>query len=81
MLVLGAVVCYFLPRRKTPIQLAALTAALLIGFELTVAHWFYPYIPWFFPFVVFVVLAPRARRRAQPDIESDRQARELVPAG
>jgi hypothetical protein len=81
MLVLGAVVCYFLPRRKTPLQLAALTAALLIGFELTVTHWFYPYIPWFFPFVVFVVLAPRARRRAQPDIESDRQARELVPAG
>jgi hypothetical protein len=81
MLVLGAVVCYFLPQRKTPLQLAALTAALLIGFELTVTHWFYPYIPWFFPFVVFVVLAPRARRRAQPDIESDRQARELVPAG
>jgi len=81
MLALGAVVCYFLPRRKTPLQLAALTAALLVGFELTVTHWFYPYIPWFFPFVAFVVLAPRARRRAQPEIEGDRQTRELVPAG
>jgi len=81
MLVLGAVACYFLPRRKTPLQLAALTAALLIGFELTVTHWFYLYIPWFFPLAVFVVLAPRARRRAQPDLESDRQDLELVPAG
>ena len=43
-----------MPRRKTPLQLAALTAALLIGFELTLTHWFYLYIPWFFPFAAFV---------------------------
>jgi hypothetical protein len=79
LLVVGAVACYFLPRRKTPLQLAALTAALLIGFELTITHWFYPYIPWFFPFVAFVVLAPRARRRVQPEPVVDRPARELVP--
>ena len=58
LLAVGAVACYFVPRRKTPLQLAALTAALLIGFELTLTHWFYLYIPWFFPFVAFVVLAP-----------------------
>jgi hypothetical protein len=57
LLVVGAVVCYFVPRRKTPLQLAALTAALLIGFELTITHWFYLYIPWFFPFVAFAVVA------------------------
>ena len=30
-------------------------------------HWFYLYIPWFFPFVAFAVLAPAARasRRAR----------------
>ena len=81
LLVAGAVACYFVPRRKTPLQLAALTAALLIGFQLTITHWFYLYIPWFFPFVAFVALAPRARRRPEPDLESDRQPRELVPAG
>jgi hypothetical protein len=81
LLVAGAVACYFVPQRKTPLQLAALTAALLIGFELTITHWFYLYIPWFFPFVAFVVLAPRARRRRQSEAESDRPARELVPAG
>jgi len=80
LLVLGAIACYFLPRRKTPLQLAALTGALLLGFELVQTHWYYPYIVWFFPFVAFVVLAPRARRRPSEQ-QSDRPARELVPTG
>jgi hypothetical protein len=63
LLAVGAIACYFVPQRKTPLQLAALSAALLIGFELTLTHWFYLYIPWFFPFVAFVVLAPRRRLR------------------
>jgi hypothetical protein len=78
LLAVGAVACYFVPRRKTVLQLAALTAALLIGFELALTHWFYLYIPWFFPFVAFVVLAPRRRRQAPPP--SDSEARELVAA-
>ena len=61
LLVVGALVAAFLPRTKTPLQLAALTGALLIGFELVLTHWFYLYIPWFFPFVAFTVLAPTAR--------------------
>ncbi len=80
LLVLGSIACYFVPRRKTPLQLAALTAALLIGFELTQTHWFYLYIPWFFPFVVFVVLAQR-RRRAPPPPADDNADRELVATG
>jgi hypothetical protein len=79
LLAIGAVACYFVPRRKTPLQLAALTAALLIGFELTLTHWFYLYIPWFFPFVAFVVLAPRRRRHVAPP--NDSEAREPVPVG
>ena len=78
LLATGAVACYFVPRRKTPFQLAALTAAILIGFELALTHWFYLYIPWFFPFVAFVVLAPRGRHEARA---SDSEDRELVPAG
>jgi hypothetical protein len=80
LLVVGSIACYFVPRHKTPLQLAALTAALLIGFELTQTHWFYLYIPWFFPFVAFVVLAPR-RRRAEPAPSDDNADRELVPTG
>ena len=56
----GAVASCFVPRRKSPLQLAALTAALLLGFELVLTHWFYLYLPWFFPFAAFAVLAPVA---------------------
>ncbi|HEY7793431.1 MAG TPA: hypothetical protein VIA10_05435 [Gaiellaceae bacterium] len=61
LLVAGAVLVAFVPRRKSVLQLAALTAALLIGFELVLTHWFYLYIPWFFPFVAFAVLWHRER--------------------
>ena len=79
LLVIGAVLCYFVPQRKTPLQLAALSAAVLIGFELTLTHWFYLYIPWFFPFVAFVVLVAR-RRPAETVPAHDDAERELVPA-
>jgi hypothetical protein len=64
LLVVGAVAVAFVPRTKTPLQLAALTGALLIGFELVLTHWFYLYIPWFFPFVVFALLS---NGREQPE--------------
>jgi hypothetical protein len=57
LLVVGALAAAFVPRRKSPLQLAALTGALLIGFEIVLTHWFYLYIPWFFPFVAFALLA------------------------
>ena len=57
LLVLGAVAAAFVPRIKTPLQLAALTGALLLGFELVLTHWFYLYVTWFFPFVAFALLA------------------------
>jgi hypothetical protein len=78
-LVLGALAAAFLPRRKSPFQLAALTAALLIGFEIVLTHWSWLYIPWFFPFAAFVALAPRERPPApEPPRE---EARALVAAG
>jgi hypothetical protein len=58
-LVAGALALAFVPRQKSPLQLAALTAALLIGFEVVLTHWFYLYVVWFFPFVAFAVLASR----------------------
>ena len=57
LLVVAAAVVAFLPRLKSPLQLAALTGALLIGFELVLTHWFYLYLPWFFGFVAYAVLA------------------------
>jgi hypothetical protein len=49
------------PRRRSPLRLAALTAAVLIGFELVLTHWFYLYLPWFFPFVALALVAPPPR--------------------
>ncbi len=66
LLVVAAVLFAFVPRRKTPVQLAALTAVLLLGFEAVLTHWFYLYIPWFFPFVAFAVLAPAGRDEPEP---------------
>jgi hypothetical protein len=80
LLVVGSILVYFVPRRKNVLQLAALTAAVLLGFELTLTHWFYLYIPWFFPFVAFAVLAARRRPPEAVPVHDDPD-RELVPAG
>jgi hypothetical protein len=85
LLVVAAVALYFFPRTKTPLQLAALSGALLIGFELVLTHWFYLYISWFFPFVALAVLAPALHRLAEPEAaeegpEREREIRELIPA-
>src|ERR671910_767060 len=77
----GSVAVAFWPRTKSPLQLAALTGALLLGFELVLTHWFFLYIPWFFPFVAFAVLAPAARRETEEAVEPERPVPELVPAG
>jgi hypothetical protein len=57
LLVVGAIAAAFVPRTKSPLRLAALTAALLLGFQLVLTYWIYLYIPWFFPFVALAVLA------------------------
>jgi hypothetical protein len=57
-LLAGAVAAAFFPRRKSPLQLAALTAALLAGFELVLTYWLYTYIPWMYPFAAIALLAP-----------------------
>jgi hypothetical protein len=70
-LVVGALALGVFPRRRSPLRLAALTAVVLIGFELVLTHWFYLYLPWFFPFVVLALVAPlpgTAREPAQPAV-------------
>ncbi len=48
----------FVPRRKSPVQLAALAAALLIALQLTMQHWFYLYIVWFYPLLLLAFARP-----------------------
>jgi hypothetical protein len=46
----------FVPRRKSLVQLSALAAALVLLLQLTLHHWFYLYIVWWFP-LLLVALA------------------------
>jgi hypothetical protein len=84
LVVVGAVAVAFVPRRKSPLQLAALTGALLVGFELVLTHWFYLYIPWFFPFAAFALLAAAPAVAVAtvktPEERHGRESRELVAA-
>jgi hypothetical protein len=74
-LVAGAVTLAVVPRRKTPLQLAAFTAALIMAFEFLLTHWAALYIVWFLPFSFLITLAGDALRdvpiTAEP--EGDRQ--------
>ncbi len=54
----GAFLLAWRPRVKTELQLAAFTVALLVAFQVVLTHWFYPYLPWVFPFLALTLLAP-----------------------
>jgi hypothetical protein len=56
----------FRPRRKSPVQVAALGAALLIALQLTMQHWFYLYIVWFFPLLLVALAATREEPGPSP---------------
>jgi hypothetical protein len=57
----------FRPKEKKLTQVAALGAALLIGVQLTMHHWFYLYIVWFYP-LLLVAMASQGRV-SQPERE------------
>jgi len=78
LLVAAALVFAVVPRRKTPLQLAALTGVLLLGFEMVLTHWSYLYVPWFFPFVAYATLAP-AQPVPEPVPVVDERVPEAVP--
>jgi hypothetical protein len=55
-----ALLVAFVPRRRDPVTIAALGAAVLIAFQLAAGHWFYLYVVWFAPFAFVALLAPLA---------------------
>jgi hypothetical protein len=61
-----AVALAVLPRRADVVGLAAACAAVIIAAQLGIEHWFYLYIPWFFPLVMIALFgrfgAPVRRR-------------------
>jgi hypothetical protein len=62
-----AIALAFVPRKKSLLQVAALSAALMIAVQITLHHWFYLYIVWFFP-LMLVALA-MLERTEEPGAE------------
>jgi hypothetical protein len=54
--VLLAVALAVIPRRADVVGLAAACAAVIIAAQLGIDHWFYLYIPWFFPLALIALL-------------------------
>jgi hypothetical protein len=74
---IAAIAFAFIPRQKSLVQLAALSAALLILLQLTLHHWFYLYIVWFYP-LLLIALAASPARTSRPD--PDRSPRQERPS-
>ncbi len=51
----------FVPRRRSPSQVAALAAAVLIALQITDGYWMYYYIPWFAGLVLVALFAEHDR--------------------
>jgi hypothetical protein len=92
-----AIALAFVPRKKSLLQVAAFSAALMIGVQITLHHWFYLYIVWFFPLMLVALamlepteepdpeempkIARRLRRRRRPQEPSPARSNPPVPAG
>jgi hypothetical protein len=82
-----AIALAFVPRKKSLLQVAALSAALMIGVQITLHHWFYLYIVWFFPLMlVALALLERTEEPAEDEVPGivrrvrERRARRREPS-
>lgn len=55
--VMAFVLCRY-PRHRNTVTFCALAAAILIGVEIALDYWFYLYLVWFLPLVLFALLVP-----------------------
>jgi hypothetical protein len=68
------------PRRGDLVGLAAACAAVIIAAQLGVEHWFYLYIPWFFPLVMLALLGRFSDQPRLPVAAASTVARSKPPA-
>ena len=73
-----ALAVFFVPRRRTPVQVAALGAAVLVALELAATHWFYLYVAWFAPLALVAFLGALRPPSASPHSESGIGAASVV---
>ena len=75
-----AVALAFVPRRADLVGLAAACAAVIVATQLGIDHWFYLYIPWFFPLVMLALLGRFSDPRSLPPALASAPARSSRPA-
>jgi hypothetical protein len=68
------------PRQRSLVQVAALTAAVMIAVEISLEHWFYLYIPWFFGLLI-AAIAPAPKEEAQPAPPPQREPKRAAGKG
>jgi len=69
-----------LPRRSDVVGLSAACAAVIIALQLGIEHWFYLYVPWFFPLVMIALLGRFSGRAQPPPDAASEPARSSLPA-
>jgi hypothetical protein len=80
-----AIALAFVPRKKSLLQVAALSAALMLGVQITLHHWFYLYIVWFFPLLLIALCLLEPSEEPDEDevpgiVRRVRQRREREPS-
>ncbi len=68
------------PRRADLVGLAAACAAIIIALQLGIEHWFYLYIPWFFPLAILALLGRFSSPTHRPADAASESARSSLPA-
>ncbi len=68
------------PRRADLVGLAAACAAVIVALQLGIEHWFYLYIPWFFPLALLALLGRFSSGTAQEPDAASEPARSSLPA-
>jgi hypothetical protein len=69
-----------LPRRDDTVGLAAACAAIVVAVQLGIDHWFYLYIPWFFPLAMIALLGRCAAPVRTGQVAASEPARSSRPA-
>jgi hypothetical protein len=70
-----AIALAFVPRKKSLLQVAALSAALMLGVQITLHHWFYLYIVWFFPLMLIALALLEPSEEPDPEDVPDLRRR------
>jgi Glycosyltransferase family 87 len=76
---LALLVAVFPRGPRTPAQVAALGAAVLIAVQLPATHWFYFYVVWFTPFLLVALFSEHADDEPAPVVAESERPQERVP--